>query len=204
MGKFLLKVSAITIVAAAVVLLVVGLAVAVFFPSAMSSVLGKLNFFDASKIYAEQEYNKRPTFENLVKLSDAAIKSGDDDYIVKYSGKLLNSDEIGEYVDKMPDGDDYFDFVATNYVVSLEKTDVDYSAVIDCAIELSFTEKAHGGGEFGAVEALIAEAADGKDANKLLQLKDKLTAFKPSCAEKYKVRLDKDTELVERALAIYQ
>lgn len=118
MAKFILKVALITFASALLVLVVTLLSIAVFVPGKMARIYDDIGFRHRAKIYAEVEYTKNNSFENLLFLSDLSIKCNDDEFIVTYTGALLNDPRLNDYVKSLDGGNDYYDFVASKYIVS--------------------------------------------------------------------------------------
>lgn len=190
MKKFVLKVCGITLLALAAAASVAYILLALFSPVTLADFCGGLGDNGNACAYAYRQYGITGNIEDLDAACRYALKSENDENVVKYLGELSESEGFKDYCLNNEDlGADYYDFICAKYVSALYKTDRSLSLVKAKGLTERYTK----GCALRSLVFSVTEGEDGEFADALIEtLSEKLL----SAAEGEKALIDNDIDLL--------
>lgn len=188
----LITLSAIVILAAATYLVFY-----LAFPKSLAKVYDDMGSSKISVSLMERAYEKTGDTDDLIKLCNYAIKTGDNGVIAKHLEKLFIDSTFYDYSKNVDDGEGLYNFYAGKYLVARFCTEGDKAAVIDKAFAITKNYTAGNG-----VQAVIVEILDGKplDSQSLSYLYSQLTSKVGTFAPEEEVILQVDIANVRQIL----
>lgn len=118
MKKFVLKVAGYTFLGVIVLFSVIVLAVSLFAPQKISKICQDVGFDNTALYYAKKAYLKDKTLSNCDNMLKIAIKCDDKVVLNDYGEDFLLNEGLVDYFAEKNLSADYFDFIATYYVLS--------------------------------------------------------------------------------------
>ncbi|MGN0819285.1 MAG: hypothetical protein ACI4M6_02690 [Christensenellaceae bacterium] len=193
MKKFVLKVAGYSFIGVIVLFSVIVLAVSLFAPQKISQICQDVGFDNTALYYAKKAYLKDKSLSNCDYMLKIAIKCDDKVVLNDYGEEFLLDEGLVDYFTEKNLSADYYDFIATHYVLSTYKEGESQSSeYIYKAMSFSLDYR-----KGCAINAVIAKSFENGDVGALEIIKSVLVNFYDNaCPEQKKTDCKKTIDTI--------
>ncbi len=191
MKKFLLKVSLITVASILALVGVCMFCLATFSPSTLARVYDDVGLRYRAKVYAQKAYEKSNDVSDLVILANMSIKCSDVDATYQWTYELIYHKDFASYLETINNGVGYYDYVASQYVISGYKKSAWKNEVL-VATAMKFAKTGYR--QANPIENLILASYENEDLEVLQLILAQLNFYKNEnlCPNESLARLETD------------
>lgn len=196
MKKLVMKTIGITVASILAVLLIIYGIMALGFPKNLASFYDGLGKNKSATNFMAKAYERSGDISDLDQTCVYAIKTGDNGLIAEYLGKLVGNDGFKDYCNATDKGVEYYDFMASKYIVGYYHVNSTDGDIVDKAFLLT-DDYRNGSCAYTLIRTIIG---GNKDKESINLFKEKLNSAMPNYSQQSKILAENDLAFINEYL----